>query len=1100
MTVNPEELLAHADFVRFLARSLVADEHRAADIAQETWLAALEHPPATADSLKSWLSKVLRNFRRKLLRSEMRQLKRECAAAKPDRSPSTEEVVAREETRQRVVRAVLDLDEPYRSVILLRYYENLPPRAVAETLEAPLETIKTRLHRGLEQLRTRLDAAHGNDRKSWCAALAPLAGLNLKAAIGGGTSGSAAAGAGALAGALGLTARIKIGATAALLLGATITFWILVVQGDDRSDLILPDPNAGAIARSLRVDDVAAGDVSDAANGAGILARQPLLPAAQVSGRLLDAKCRRPVADAAVLLSMKEGEKRVWKTVTDGSGRFAIGGIEDPGSAWLAIRAPGYANRVLDVDGAGATVQAFDELLLEPRWCVEGRVVDRGGRPLAGARVTGLFKSRFDKVDGRWELIEEKLLAESGPDGSFLFCAGDDRSERYDSKLRFYRAEAEGFASPWTVRGDKEIVLLTVEPARSVKGKVAWSQDGSPVAGAWVRCSDPQDSNLEQLNATHVGDDGTFCFAAVPDRELDVGVFVQSPTSLRNPPECRVVAPKGLSDVGTLVVNGPASLEVWIRGEEKGEPIEGVRIGYGDSGYTMGSATTDSGGRATIDGLPAEKTIFISCALPSESKTQSYMRGKRTPTRIVNTGKPGTTTAAHLSVTTARFWEDEAEAPPEIPVAGSVTDPDGNPIAGARVELFIDGSPEPPDPDPIMRNRKLFFSHDFKAGFHPNYTADRSGRFRFGIPFISGIHVIRNVTVTHPHFVPIWRSGDRLDTKALENLSFTLEPVTEWLSGEVLAESGERIARCNVEAVYTVAEKGNEKVEFAFRSATDDVGRFHMPYVPDMILTCEASPVGYAGGSFRGESTGLRRTARPAIGIVVKKKTPPPDDPPPPRYPISVRCLSTEGRPVSDVEVTAWALEGESFSRGIGTYRGWFKAITGPAGRGAMETDMGGSVRVRSVLIKKSLLTARPVYLFEQCAFMEPGPGEKTITLPAGQVVELLIVYQGISDAVAECIDLLPTRSAVELVSENGGPALDLVAEELEENGKLWSTNHEELRYGGHRALAVRRLVPEGAYRLGVKIPGYIPHRSTVLTLLDSDEFLSLVVEIELQN
>ncbi len=114
MTVNPEELLAHADFVRHLARSLVSDEHRAADIAQDTWLAALERPPADPVSLKSWLSTVVRNFRHRFFRSEMRQRKRESAAARPDRSPSTEEVVAREEIRQRVVRAVLDLEEPYR--------------------------------------------------------------------------------------------------------------------------------------------------------------------------------------------------------------------------------------------------------------------------------------------------------------------------------------------------------------------------------------------------------------------------------------------------------------------------------------------------------------------------------------------------------------------------------------------------------------------------------------------------------------------------------------------------------------------------------------------------------------------------------------------------------------------------------------------------------------------------------------------------------------------------------------------------------------------------------------------------------------------------
>ncbi len=74
MAVNPEELLVHADFVSGLARSLVLDEHRAADIAQETWLAALEHPPSGERPLRAWLAKVTRNFARKLFRSERRRV------------------------------------------------------------------------------------------------------------------------------------------------------------------------------------------------------------------------------------------------------------------------------------------------------------------------------------------------------------------------------------------------------------------------------------------------------------------------------------------------------------------------------------------------------------------------------------------------------------------------------------------------------------------------------------------------------------------------------------------------------------------------------------------------------------------------------------------------------------------------------------------------------------------------------------------------------------------------------------------------------------------------------------------------------------------
>ena len=52
----------HAAFVRGVARALVLDESRADDVAQETWLAAMKHPPARAAGVRSWLATVARNF------------------------------------------------------------------------------------------------------------------------------------------------------------------------------------------------------------------------------------------------------------------------------------------------------------------------------------------------------------------------------------------------------------------------------------------------------------------------------------------------------------------------------------------------------------------------------------------------------------------------------------------------------------------------------------------------------------------------------------------------------------------------------------------------------------------------------------------------------------------------------------------------------------------------------------------------------------------------------------------------------------------------------------------------------------------------------
>jgi DNA-directed RNA polymerase specialized sigma24 family protein len=109
-TPGPTALLGEADFVRVLARSLPADAAAAEDVAQEALVAWLSRGPERAGALRAWLASAVR----KLVRL-----------------PSTAEVVEREALRAAVVRAVLALDEPYRTVILLRYYEGVPPRASA---------------------------------------------------------------------------------------------------------------------------------------------------------------------------------------------------------------------------------------------------------------------------------------------------------------------------------------------------------------------------------------------------------------------------------------------------------------------------------------------------------------------------------------------------------------------------------------------------------------------------------------------------------------------------------------------------------------------------------------------------------------------------------------------------------------------------------------------------------------------------------------------------------------------------------------------------------------------------------------------------------
>jgi len=172
--MNPESLLDHADFVRELSRSLVRGDAESDDLAQETWLAALRHPPERGPGLRGWLARVMRNTAVSDWRRRSRRATREQASRRSRRAPSPAEILEREETRQELVSALKALPEAQRDAIALRCLEGLPPREIARRLDVPVETVKTRIQRGMKALRAELDRRHGGDRRAWVALLLPL--------------------------------------------------------------------------------------------------------------------------------------------------------------------------------------------------------------------------------------------------------------------------------------------------------------------------------------------------------------------------------------------------------------------------------------------------------------------------------------------------------------------------------------------------------------------------------------------------------------------------------------------------------------------------------------------------------------------------------------------------------------------------------------------------------------------------------------------------------------------------------------------------------------------------------------------------------------
>src|SRR5262245_19391461 len=132
-----ETLLAQRVWVRKLARSLVLDGPSADDVEQQTWLAAMRSPHRDLATGRAWLGRVVRNLAMDSARSRRRRDAHELAAARPEAVRSTADVVAEADAHVRVVTAVNALAEPYRTTVLLRWFEDLQPAAVAERMSVP---------------------------------------------------------------------------------------------------------------------------------------------------------------------------------------------------------------------------------------------------------------------------------------------------------------------------------------------------------------------------------------------------------------------------------------------------------------------------------------------------------------------------------------------------------------------------------------------------------------------------------------------------------------------------------------------------------------------------------------------------------------------------------------------------------------------------------------------------------------------------------------------------------------------------------------------------------------------------------------------------
>ena len=157
-SMSPEALAAlierHGQTVLRTAALYLKDRARAEDVCQEVFLRLYRTNPAfqSPEHEEAFVLRVTINLCKDQLKSFWaRRVVLDGEQEPPPGSDIADQVAANDQ-RRRLFTAVEGLPLPFRSVILLYYYQGMTTREIADTLGIPDATVRSRLKRAREKL------------------------------------------------------------------------------------------------------------------------------------------------------------------------------------------------------------------------------------------------------------------------------------------------------------------------------------------------------------------------------------------------------------------------------------------------------------------------------------------------------------------------------------------------------------------------------------------------------------------------------------------------------------------------------------------------------------------------------------------------------------------------------------------------------------------------------------------------------------------------------------------------------------------------------------------------------------------------------------
>ncbi len=304
------------------------------------------------------------------------------------------------------------------------------------------------------------------------------------------------------------------------------------------------------------------------------------------------------------------------KTHEDGT--FSLQGLH-PGTYLVRIDHPHCASRILADVKVQADGARIPDIILSPAATITGRVVDMGGQPIPGARISG-----------RTEGEEGAAHALSDFKGQFLL-------DQLSAGQRVHVwAEANGYASGGEIVEPPESnTILRLRREGTLRGRVEDSETGGPIGDFRIWLDRGSDEKIIH------SDDGRFEWQNIP-----VGRWtVSAQTSGYQLSEVREVEIRsGEKTEGlTFQLKRGVELSGQVLDYDTGERLSGVAVAYGkadestDISYFRFNKTvqrTDAEGSFKFDGVPPRKVTVVAHSPLYADARATVVAGESAPVEL----------------------------------------------------------------------------------------------------------------------------------------------------------------------------------------------------------------------------------------------------------------------------------------------------------------------------------------------------------------------------------------------------------------------------------------------------------------------------------